>query len=65
MTERKHNQGRPRSIPPELFVKVLRLRLGGMSYNQIAILLDEEDCLSTTRGSVERLVKGRSPYHDV
>jgi hypothetical protein len=56
-------RGRPRSIPPRLFVRVLRLKLRGLGYQTIATELSSLG-VSTSRGSVERLVKGKPPYED-
>ena len=60
-TKTTRPKGRPRSIPERLFVKVFRLKLGGLGYQAIA---DELNVLgvATSRGSVERLIKGLPPY---
>ena len=59
----KRGRGRPRAIPEALFVRVLRLKLSGMGYQGIADELNRLG-VGTSRGSVERLVKGRPPYQD-
>ena len=56
-------RGRPRSIPSALFVKVLRLKLAGLGYLAISNELNRLG-VATSRGSVERLVKGLPPYND-
>ena len=56
-------RGRNRSIPERLFVRVLRLKLAGLGYKRIAQELNRLG-VATSRGSVERLVKGRRPYND-
>ena len=57
----RRGPGRPRSIPERLFVTVLRLKLAGLGYRAIANELNGLG-VSTSRGSVERLVKGLPPY---
>lgn len=64
-TERKHPQGRPRAIPEWAFVTVSRLRLAGLGYRRIATVLDRDYGVSANYAAVERLVKGRPPYHEV
>jgi len=56
-------KGRPRSIPVRLFVKALRLKLSGLGYQAVAEELERYG-VRTSRGSVERLVKGLPPYED-
>ena len=56
-------KGRPRSIPQRLFVRVFRLKRAGFGYQRIATDLNRLG-VATSRGSVERLVKGLSPYDD-
>jgi len=53
--------GRPRSIPPEAYSKVFLWYSQGFGYQRIAGMLEDEGVF-TTRGSVERLVKGRGCY---
>jgi hypothetical protein len=55
--------GRPQSIPEHLFVRVLRLKLAGLGYQAIANELNRLG-VATSRGSVERLLKGLPPYQD-
>ena len=54
-------RGRPRSIPEGYFVRVFRWKLAGDGYQTIATRLNALG-VATTRGSVERLVKGRGCY---
>ena len=56
-------RGRPKSIPTAFFVRVLRLKLRGLGYQRIANELGRLG-VATSRGSVERLVKGLAPYGD-
>ena len=56
-------RGRRRSIPEELFVRVLRLKLKGLGYQCISEELNRLG-VATSRGSVERLVKGLPPYDE-
>ena len=58
----KRIRGRPRSIDPAYFVKALRLKLSGLGYQRVAEELERYG-VHTSRGSVERLVKGLPPYH--
>ena len=53
--------GRPRSIPPESYSKVFLWYSQGFGYQRIAGMLEDQGVF-TTRGSVERLVKGRGTY---
>ena len=55
------NQGRPRSIPERLFVRVHAMHRTGLGYQAIAAELSRLG-IATSRGSVERLVKGLPPY---
>lgn len=54
--------GRRRSIPEAAFPDVHRLRATGMGYQRIAIELERLLGVWTSRGSVERLLKGRGAY---
>ena len=56
-------KGRPSSIPERYFVRVFRWKLAGVGYQTIATKLNALG-VATTRGSVERLVKGLAPYRD-
>ena len=56
-------RGRPRSIPERYFVRVLRLKLSGLGYQAIASELGRLG-VASSRGSVERLVRGLPPYVD-
>ena len=58
----KPARGRHKSIPDEHFVKALRLKLSGLGYQRVAEELERYG-VHTSRGSVERLVKGLPPYH--
>lgn len=58
-------RGRPRSIPRSLFVTIQWLYLGGLGYRRIARVLEERFDVYTTRGSVERFVRGKPPYDEV
>ena len=60
-TKTTRPKGRPRSIPDAFFVTVLRLKLGGLGYQAIADELNRLG-VATSRGSVERLIKGLPPY---
>ena len=53
--------GRPRSIPPEAYGKVFLWYSQGFGYQRIAERLEHVGVF-TTRGSVERLIKGRGTY---
>lgn len=53
--------GRPQSIPPEAWAECFRLYSEGHGYRAIADLLVPLH-VSTTKSSVERLIKGRPPY---
>lgn len=53
--------GRPQSIPPEHWGTVFRLYADGHGYRAIADLLIPMH-VSTTKSSVERLIKGLPPY---
>jgi len=53
--------GRPRSIPPAAYSKVFLWYSKGNGYARIAGMLENEG-VYTTRGSVERLIKGRGSY---
>jgi len=54
-------RGRPRSVPPECWGTVFRLYGQGHGYRRIANELAEMG-VSTTKSSVERLIKGLPPY---
>ena len=54
-------RGRPQSIPPEMWGTVFRLHSQGHGYRRIADLLIPLH-VSTTKSSVERLIKGLPPY---
>jgi len=54
-------KGRPASIPQSAYGLVFRLYSLGHGYRRIAGMLEDEGVF-TTRGSVERLVKGRGCY---
>ena len=56
-------RGRHKSIPEAYFVKALRLKLTGLGYQRVAEELERYG-VYTSRGSVERLVKGLPPYHE-
>ncbi len=56
-------RGRRPSIPSAFFVRALRLKLSGLGYQGVADELGRLEVL-TSRGSVERLVKGLPPYQD-
>jgi hypothetical protein len=57
------NIGRPRSISESSFVMVIKLHRQGLGYQAIAKYLEQYG-VSTTRGSVFRLIKGLPPYLD-
>ena len=54
-------QGRKRSIPERVWGDALRLYSEGHGYRRVAARLAELGVF-TTRGSVERLIKGLPPY---
>ena len=54
-------QGRKRSIPERVWGDALRLYSDGCGYRAVASRLASLGVF-TTRGSVERLVKGLAPY---
>jgi hypothetical protein len=54
-------RGRPQSIPPQHWSTVFALYAAGNGYRRIADLLIPLG-VSTTKSSVERLVKGQAPY---
>ena len=54
-------RGRQQSIPPEHWATVFRLYGEGNGYRRIADLLIPFH-VSTTKSSVERLIKGLPPY---
>ena len=54
-------RGRPRSIPSSAYSVCFRLYSQGFGYRRIAEILEGQGVF-TTRGSVERLVKGRGTY---
>jgi len=54
-------RGRPRSIPERHFVRVHAMHRTGLGYQAIARELSRLG-IATSRGSVERLVKGLPPY---
>lgn len=54
-------QGREQSIPERVGGDVFRLHSQGHGYRTVATGLAELG-VSTSRGSVERLIKGRPPY---
>ena len=54
--------GRPRSIPESAWPEAFRLRRSGLGYHRIAREL-ERIGVWASRGSVERLIKGRGCYH--
>ncbi len=56
-----HHPGRPRAIPPELFVTVLALYEAGLGYRSIANRLNDQG-IRATYSSVRRLVKGDGAY---
>ncbi len=56
-------QGRKRSIPEWVWGDALRLYSQGHGYGTVAARLAELGVF-TTRGSVERLIKGLPPYQD-
>ena len=56
-----NRRGRPRSIPERLFVRVHAMHRTGLGYQAIALELSRLG-IATSRGSVERLVKGLPPY---
>ena len=53
--------GRPRSIPQAVWSEVFSLYASGLGYERIARELQKIG-IWTTRGSVERLIKGRGSY---
>jgi hypothetical protein len=53
--------GRSRSLPPAIWSEVFRLYSLGLGYQSIANALWQQGIYSS-RGSVERLVKGRGAY---
>ncbi len=53
--------GRPPSIPVSFYARVFQLYSLGFGYRRIAEMLEDVG-VYTTRGSVERLVKGRGCY---
>ena len=63
MVTRKAPQGRPRTIPQSLFVRVFSLKRQGLGYQRIAKELDALN-IATSRGSVYRLIKRLKPYDD-
>ena len=56
-------KGRPKSIPERYFVRVFRWKLAGLGYQRIAHRLNAAG-VPTSRGSVERLLKGLPPYDE-
>ena len=54
-------QGRKRSIPEWVWGDALRLYSQGLGYRMVATRLADLG-VWTTRGSVERLIKGLPPY---
>ncbi len=54
-------RGRPQSIPPWAWPEVFRLREQGLGYRRVAAALASAQ-VWTTKSSVERLIKGKSPY---
>ena len=56
--------GRPVSIPVEAYDEVFRLHAAGLGYRRIATRL-ESIGVYTTKSSVERLLKGQSPYFNI
>ena len=54
-------QGRKRSIPEEVWGDAFRLYSEGYGYRVVAARLADL-VVFTTRGSVERLIKGLPPY---
>ena len=53
--------GRPQSIPQWAWPEVFRLREQGLGYRRVADALMPLK-VSTTKSSVERLIKGQPPY---
>jgi len=56
-------QGRQRSIPERVWSDTFRLYSEGCGYRRVAARLADLG-VWTTRGSVERLIKGLPPYQD-
>ena len=56
-------QGRKRSIPERVLGDAFRLHSEGHGYRRVASQLADLG-VWTTRGSVERLIKGLPPYHE-
>ena len=54
-------QGRKRSIPERVWGEAFRLYAEGQGYRMVATRLADLGVF-TTRGSVERLIKGLPPY---
>ena len=54
-------QGRKRSIPERVWGDAFRLYGQGLGYRMVAARLADLG-VWTTRGSVERLIKGKPPY---
>ena len=54
-------QGRKRSIPERVWSDAFRLYSEGHGYRMVAARLTDQG-VWTTRGSVERLIKGLPPY---
>ena len=61
MVAKLAKRGRPQSIPPEHWETVFRLYSEGKGYRAIADLLIPMH-VSTTKSSVEPLIKGLPPY---
>ncbi len=56
-------KGRKRSIPERVWGDAFRLYSQGLGYRMVAARLADLG-VWTTRGSVERLIKGKAPYQD-
>ena len=63
MATKPTGRGRRPSIPQAFFVRVFRLKSSGLGYQGIANELGRLG-VATSRGSVERLLKGLPPYQD-
>ena len=62
LTSQPDKGGRRPAIPAETWPVVFQLRESGLSYARIARELDHMGLCWTTRGSVERLIKGWGTY---
>ena len=60
---KQHHRGRRKSIPESYYVRVLRWKIQGEGYGAISERLSRLG-VATSRGSVERLVKGLPPYQE-